>query len=60
MVPVVAGDQPVDARWLWSEHNGHRIPVPRLLLLALYKFSGFDARAGIYFTVLMLITVALI
>lgn len=60
MVPVVAGDQPVDARWLWSEHNGHRIPVPRLLLVGLYKLSGSDARAGMYFNVIILATAALI
>ena len=34
--------------------------MPRLLLLGLYKLSGSDARAGIYFTVLMLTTAALI
>src|SRR5262249_46056979 len=32
MVPVLTGTQPVSLRWLWSEHNGHRLPVPRLIL----------------------------
>jgi hypothetical protein len=26
MVPILTGEQPVNAAWLWSEHNGHRIP----------------------------------
>src|SRR5262249_15865170 len=42
MVAVLTGERPVDAAWLWSEHNGHRIPLPRLLLLALYRLSGND------------------
>src|ERR1700740_3081887 len=54
MVPVLVGDQPVDAHWLWSEHNGHRIPLPRLLLLGLYKLTGSDFRAGMYFNVFAL------
>ncbi len=54
MVPVIAGDQSVDAHWLWSEHNGHRIPLPRLLLLGLYKLTGADFRAEMYFNVLLL------
>jgi hypothetical protein len=35
LVPVLNGDQPVTAAWLWSQHNEHRVPLPRLLLLAL-------------------------
>src|SRR4051812_11583709 len=54
MVPFLSGDQAVDARWLWSEHNGHRIPLPRLFLLMLYKLTGADFRAGMYFNVLAL------
>ncbi len=52
MVSVLAGDQAVDAAWLWSSHNGHRIPLPRLLLLSLYRLTGCDFRAGMYFNVL--------
>jgi hypothetical protein len=60
MIAVVTGNESVNAHWLWSEHNGHRIPVPRLLLLGLYKLSGSDARAGMYFNVIVLATAALI
>jgi hypothetical protein len=51
MVPVLAGGQPVTIEWLWSPHNGHRIPVPRLVLLALYAATGADFRVGMYFNV---------
>jgi hypothetical protein len=51
MIPVLTGDQPVSLRWLWSDHNGHRLPVPRLLLLALHRLTNTDFRAGMYFNV---------
>src|SRR5690606_31545168 len=35
MVPTLTGHQPVTLDWLWSQHNEHRVPVPRLLLLGL-------------------------
>ena len=48
MVPILTGEQPVNAAWLWSEHNGHRIPLPKLLLLAACKLTGSDFRVGMY------------
>jgi hypothetical protein len=59
MVPILTGERPVDAAWLWSEHNGHRIPLPRLLLVGLYKLTGSDFRAGMYFNVAALGALAL-
>jgi len=51
IVEILVGHRAIDAHWLWSEHNGHRIPLPRLLLLALYWLSGSDFRVGMYFNV---------
>jgi hypothetical protein len=51
MVPALTGTQSVTPSWLWSQHNEHRIPLPRLLLLALYTLSGNDVRAGMFFNV---------
>lgn len=45
------GDEPVTLRWLWSQHNEHRVPLPRLVLLGLDRTYGPDARAGMYFSV---------
>jgi hypothetical protein len=54
MVPVWAGEQPVTAAWLWAPHNGHYIPVPKLILLAFYRLSGGDCRAGTLVSILAL------
>jgi hypothetical protein len=59
MVPMMTGEQPVTAAWLWSQHNEHRIPVPRLLMLALYRLFGCDFRVGMYFNVLSMGALAL-
>jgi hypothetical protein len=54
MVPVLTGRRPVTLEWLWSQHNEHRIAIPRLLYLALLKLGGYDFRAGVVFDVLVL------
>jgi hypothetical protein len=58
MVDVLSGAQPVDAAWLWQAHNDHRIPIPKLALVALYYLSGWDFRVGMYANVLLLAVVA--
>lgn len=52
MVPAMTGEQPITITWLWSQHNEHRVPVPRLILLGLCRLTGCDFRAGMYFGVL--------
>jgi hypothetical protein len=52
IVPAATGHQPVTAEWLWSQHNEHRVPLPRLLLLALMRSIPMDFRTGMYFNVL--------
>jgi hypothetical protein len=54
MVPVLTGEQPVTLSWLWSQHNEHRIPLPRLILLGLYQLTGWDFRSGMVVNVLLL------
>jgi hypothetical protein len=49
LVPVFTGNQPVDLTWLGARHNEHRIPLPKLILVALAKVGG-DHRAGMYFS----------
>jgi hypothetical protein len=62
MVPVMTEHEPISARWLWSQHNEHRIPLPKLLLLGLYQISQNDFRAAMYVNALALsgLTAALI
>lgn len=54
LVYVLAGEQSVDLEWLWYPRNGHRIAVPKLVLLGLYTITGWDFRAGMYVCVLLL------
>jgi hypothetical protein len=54
IAPVLTGEQPVSASWLWSQHNEHRIPIPRLILLGLYAVSNNDLRAPMFFNLVLL------
>ncbi len=48
------GDEPVTLAWLWSQHNEHRMFLPRLIYLGLGALTGFEFRAGCFFNVFML------
>jgi hypothetical protein len=54
MVPAITGQQPITLQWLWSQHNEHRIVLPRLIYLAVTTVSGRDFRAGAFFDACML------
>lgn len=53
MVPTLTGHQPVTWQWLWSQHNEHRVPVSRLVLLAIGWAVGIDFRGAMYANVLL-------
>jgi hypothetical protein len=38
-------------KWLWAQHNEHRLPLPKLVYTWLLNVYGFDARAGGFATV---------
>src|SRR5262249_38455423 len=59
MVPTMTGEQPVTASWLWSQHNEHRVPVPRLAMLGLFWLFGNDFRMSMYWNVLSAAALAL-
>jgi hypothetical protein len=50
----VSGSEPVTFSWLWSQHNEHRMFVPRLIYLGLGWLTNFDFRAGSFFSVFIL------
>src|SRR5438552_8104011 len=54
-IPALTGHVPITLQWLWSQHNDHRMPITKLLLLGLYRISGGDLRAGMYFSAAALI-----
>ena len=45
-LPKIVGREPVTLNWLWSQHNEHRMLLPRLIYLGLGTMFGFDSRAG--------------
>jgi len=52
LVPFLTGTVPIIPAELWSQHNEHRMPLPRLVMLVLLKLSGNDFRACMYFNAL--------
>ena len=54
MVGPLTGDQPLTLSYLWSQHNEHRIPLPRLLYLGVTRLAHGDFRAGMYANALLL------
>jgi hypothetical protein len=58
MVPYMTGDLPVTPGWLWAQHNEHRIALPKLLFLGLYRAGGNDLRLCMVYSVLALGLVA--
>ncbi len=58
MVPTLTHNQPVTWEWLWSQHNEHRVPLPRLVFLGLNRVFGVDMRVTMYFDVLLMAALA--
>jgi hypothetical protein len=57
MVAAMTGHEPDLPRWLWSQNSEHRLPLPRLVNLALLRASG-DFRLTMAFNTLALAAVA--
>lgn len=51
LVPVLTGHEPSVTSWLWVQNSEHRIPFPRIILLALLKLGHGDVRAGMLFNI---------
>lgn len=60
LVSALTGHEPHLGTWLWSQHNEHRVPVPRLILLALLSVGQGDFRVGGAFSILTLAAIALL
>jgi hypothetical protein len=58
MIPTLTHNQPVTWNWLWSQHNEHRVPLPRLVFLGLNRLFGVDMRVTMYFDVLLMAALA--
>ncbi len=49
MVSVVTGHESISMKWAWSQHNEHRVLLPRLILAGLFRGVAPDFRTGLYF-----------
>jgi hypothetical protein len=58
MVPTLTRNQPVTWDWLWSQHNEHRVPLPRLIFLGLNRLTTVDMRVTMYFDILVIAALA--
>ncbi|HEX9102228.1 MAG TPA: hypothetical protein VF997_08500 [Polyangia bacterium] len=48
VVPLLDGERALDLSWLWAQHNEHRIPIPKLVLVATDAVvGGGDFRGGV-------------
>lgn len=56
-VPALVGAEPAGP-WLWQQHNEHRMPLPRLVVLTYFKLTH-DFRTGMVLQVVMLSALAL-
>ena len=52
-VPAMTGNEANLLDWLWSQNNEHRVPLPRLILLALLKATAGDFRTGMLLNVIL-------
>lgn len=59
LVAPLTGNEPDLLSWLWAQNNEHRVPLPRLMLLALLKISNGDFRVGMVFNAMTLGVLAL-
>jgi hypothetical protein len=53
LVPAMTGHEPHLLSWTWAQHNEHRTPLPRVILLAALKVTG-DFRAGMLLSICVL------
>jgi hypothetical protein len=49
MVPVITGHDPNILKWAWAQHFEHRMVVPKLILVFLFRWVALDFRTGMYF-----------
>ncbi|MCO5195855.1 MAG: hypothetical protein M9930_21565 [Anaerolineae bacterium] len=58
LVAPFTGNEPNFWQWLWSQNNEHRVPLPRLIMLALLAISHGDFRSGMLFNIATLALLA--
>jgi len=54
MVPRLVGERRVTPKWLWSQHNEHRIVIGRLVYIAATRLTDYDFRAVMFVNIAIL------
>jgi hypothetical protein len=60
VVPALDGEHAVELPWLWAQHNEHRLPLPKLALIAADAVTHGDFRGGPVANWLLLVAAALL
>src|SRR5690348_6434072 len=58
LLAPATGNPSISLQWLWHSPTGHRIAVPKLILVSLLKMSGLDFRVGMYADAIVMALVA--
>ncbi len=54
LIPLLSGEQPFRAAWLWEQHNEHRIVLPKVVHLASAALTGADLRGPTFVSAALL------
>lgn len=54
IVPYATGQEPITLQWLWQFEADHRIPLPKLIFVGIFRLFGQDVRAIMFLNVLLL------
>src|SRR6266850_23168 len=61
-LPYITGESRISVQWLWSQHNDHRLVIPRLLYIGLWHLRPHSFKLAMYFgfACLVVATVAML
>jgi hypothetical protein len=60
LIPYWTGEKPVTLSYLWEQHNEHRVPFYKIILVSLGRLTKADVRAGMWLNFTLLSATALI
>ena len=59
LIPYWTGEKPVTLSYLWAQHNEHRVPFYKIILVSLGWLTEADVRAGMWLNFTLLSATAL-
>lgn len=54
LVPIITKRAPLTLGWLWAQHSEHRIVIPKLAFIILYRATSANFRSVIYLNIVLL------